>query len=91
VPSSKDLTQKTVSDNTDHQPVALHRVSIKTKLNIVMFLVAIDGVWIGNRIYWTFTIVTTNNHSSLTELHTPKFTATTAHIKYSQSSLAVAW
>jgi hypothetical protein len=34
--------------------------------------------------------VTTNNYDSLTELHTPKITVTTAHIKSSQSSLAVA-
>jgi hypothetical protein len=33
--------------------------------------------------------VTTNNYDSLNELHTPKFIATTAHIKSSQSSLAV--
>jgi hypothetical protein len=51
----------------------------------------IDGVWIGNRIYWTLTLVTTNNYDSLTELHTPKITVTTAHIKSSESSLAVAW
>jgi hypothetical protein len=36
-------------------------------------------------------LVTTNNYDSLTELHTPKITVTTAHIKASQSSLAVAW
>jgi hypothetical protein len=35
--------------------------------------------------------VTTNNYDSLTELHTPKITVTTAHIKSSLSSLAVAW
>jgi hypothetical protein len=34
--------------------------------------------------------VTTNNYDSLTELHTPKITVTTARIKFSQSSLAVA-
>jgi hypothetical protein len=33
----------------------------------------------------------TRNYDSLTELHTPKITVTTAHIKSSQSSLAVAW
>jgi hypothetical protein len=38
-----------------------------------------------------FISVTTNNYDSLTELHTPKFAVTTAHIKSSQSSLAVAW
>jgi hypothetical protein len=36
-------------------------------------------------------LVTTNNYDSLTELHTPKITVTTAHINSSQSSLAVAW
>jgi hypothetical protein len=34
--------------------------------------------------------VTTNNYDSLTELHTPKITVTTAHIKFLQPSLAVA-
>jgi hypothetical protein len=53
--------------------------------------VTIDGVWIDDRIYWTLTPVTTNMYDSFTELHTPKITVTTAHIKSSQSSLAVAW
>jgi hypothetical protein len=35
--------------------------------------------------------VTTNNYDSLTELHTPKITVTTAHMMSSRSSLAVAW
>jgi hypothetical protein len=34
--------------------------------------------------------IITNNYDSLTELHTPKITVTTAHIKCYQSSLAVA-
>jgi hypothetical protein len=50
-----------------------------------------DGVWIGNWIYWALTLVTTNSYNSLSELHTPKITVTAAHIKSSQSSLAVAW
>jgi hypothetical protein len=33
--------------------------------------------------------ITTNNYDSLTELHTPKVTVITAHIKSYQSSLAV--
>jgi hypothetical protein len=53
--------------------------------------VTIDWVCIGNWIYLTFTKLTTNNYDSLTELHTPKITVTTAHIKCSQSSLAVVW
>jgi hypothetical protein len=40
-----------------------------------------NGVWIGNRIYWTLTLVTTINYKSLTELHTP------AHIKSSSLHL----
>jgi hypothetical protein len=36
--------------------------------------VTVDGVLIGNRIYWTLTLVTTNNYYNLTELHTPKIT-----------------
>jgi hypothetical protein len=35
--------------------------------------------------------VTTNNYDSLSELHIPKITVTTAHINSSWSSLAVAW
>jgi hypothetical protein len=31
--------------------------------------VTIDGVWIVNRIYWTLTLVTTNNYDSLTFTH----------------------
>jgi hypothetical protein len=45
--------------------------------------VTIDEVWIGNWIYWTFTLVTTNNYDSLTEL----LEHTTAHTKSSQSAL----
>jgi hypothetical protein len=36
-------------------------------------------------------IVTASNCNSLTELHTPNITVTTAHIKSSQSSLDVSW
>jgi hypothetical protein len=54
-------------------------------------LVTIDGVWTGTCIYWTLTLVNTNNYGSLTELHTAKITVTAAHIESSQSSLAVAW
>jgi hypothetical protein len=50
-----------------------------------------DEVWIGNWIYWTLTLVTTNNYDSLNQLHTPKITVTTAHINSSQALLAVAW
>jgi hypothetical protein len=47
-------------------------------------IVTIDGVWIGNRIYWPLTHVTTNNYDSSTELPTLNITVTTGHIKYSQ-------
>jgi hypothetical protein len=60
-------------------------------LNTIAYLVTRDEVWIGNRIYWTLTFVTTHNYACLTELHTPKITVTTAHIIPSQPSLAVAW
>jgi hypothetical protein len=53
--------------------------------------VTVGGVSTGNWIYWTLTLVTTNNYDSLTELHTTNTTVTTAHIKSSHSSLAVAW
>jgi hypothetical protein len=52
--------------------------------------VTIDGVCIDNRIYWALTLVTTCNYDSPAELHTPKITVITAHIKFSQSLLAVA-
>jgi hypothetical protein len=47
--------------------------------------VTIDGVWIGNWIYWAFTLVTMNNYDCLTELLTPKIILTKADIKSSQS------
>jgi hypothetical protein len=47
--------------------------------------------WIDIWFYRTLTLVTTNNYDSLSELHAQKFTVTTAHIKTSQSSPAVAW
>jgi hypothetical protein len=37
-------------------------------------IVTRDGGWNGNRIYWTLTLVATNNYDSLTEVHTPKIT-----------------
>jgi hypothetical protein len=45
--------------------------------------VTIDGVWIGNWIYWTLPLVTAHNYDSLTELHTQKITVTSADIKSS--------
>jgi hypothetical protein len=50
-----------------------------------------EEVLIGNWICWTLTLVTTNKYDSLTELHIPKATITTAHMKSTESSLAVAW
>jgi hypothetical protein len=46
-------------------------------------IVTRDRVWIGNRIYWTLTLVTTNHYGCLTELHTQKITVTTAHKVFS--------
>jgi hypothetical protein len=46
-------------------------------------VVTTDGVWIGNWIYWTLTLVSTINYDSLTELHTPNITVTTAHKVFS--------
>jgi hypothetical protein len=31
-----------------------------------------DNVWMGNWIYWTLTLITTNNYDSPVVLHTPK-------------------
>jgi hypothetical protein len=42
--------------------------------------VAADQVWIRNWIYWTLTLLTTNNYCSGIELHIPKVTAITAHL-----------
>jgi hypothetical protein len=56
-----------------------------------MWQVTIDEAWIGNQICWTLKeFLSTNNYDSPTELHTPKITVPTAHIKSSQSSLAIA-
>jgi hypothetical protein len=41
-----------------------------------------DEVWIGNWIYWTLTLATTNNYDSLTELHTPN-----DHCNYSTQNI----
>jgi hypothetical protein len=49
------------------------------------------GVWISNYIYWTFTLVATNKYDSHTELQTPKITVSTAHLKFSELLIAVAW
>jgi hypothetical protein len=51
----------------------------KTSIILPCDGVNIDGVSIGNRIYWALKILTTSNYDSLTELHTPKITVTTAH------------
>jgi hypothetical protein len=52
--------------------------------NIVKRLnVTVDGVWIGDQIYWTLTLVTANNYDSLTELHTPRINVTTEHKVFS--------
>jgi hypothetical protein len=45
---------------------------------VARFSVTRDGVWIGNQIYWTLTLVTTNNYDNVTKLHNPKITVTTA-------------
>jgi hypothetical protein len=53
--------------------------------------VTLYGVWICNRLYWT---LTERKYDSPAELHTPKITVTTVHVKRSQfviSSPVVAW
>jgi hypothetical protein len=64
---------------------------IHTHTHILPRGVTRDEIWIGNWIYWALTLVTTSNYDSLTELHTPNITVTTAHNKSSQSLVAVAW
>jgi hypothetical protein len=53
--------------------------------------VTVDGVWLVTGFIGHLKIVTANNYDNLAELHTPKITVTTAHIKSAQSLLAVAW
>jgi hypothetical protein len=65
------------------------RTTRKFWTTLTRLSVTIDEVSIGNWIYWT--LVTTNSYDSIPELHTPKITVTTTHIKSSQFSLAVAW
>jgi hypothetical protein len=47
--------------------------------HIVPYFVTRQRVWIDTWVYWT--LVTKGNSNSFTELHTPKVTVTTAHIK----------
>jgi hypothetical protein len=75
-----------VTSGPDNILLLLHLTSILSRDRVT-----IEWILIDNRIYWTFTLVTTNNYVSLTELHATKITVTTTHIKSSQSSLAVAW
>jgi hypothetical protein len=50
----------------------------------------IDGVWIGNWIYCTCTLIKADKYDCLSELLTPKITVTTSNINRSKSLLAVA-
>jgi hypothetical protein len=59
--------------------------------NITRLSVIIDVVYIGNRIYMTLGFLTTNKYDSLTDLHAPRITIASVHVKSPQSSLAVAW
>jgi hypothetical protein len=68
------------------------RKSPPSLIVIVTYLsVTRDEIWIGNRTYWTLTLMTTNNYASLIELHTPKSTVTAVHTNSSQSLLVIAW
>jgi hypothetical protein len=68
-----------------------HIYSVSTDTSVTLLSVTRDEVWIDKWVYWTLTLVTTNNYDSLTEIHTPNITVTIAHIKSSQSSITVAW
>jgi hypothetical protein len=59
------------------------RTTRKFWTTVTRWSVTIDKVWIGNWIYSTITLVTTNNYDSIPEFHNPKITVTTAHIKSS--------
>jgi hypothetical protein len=50
-------------------------------------ILARDKVYVGNWIYWTVTLVITNNYDNLTELHTSKVITITRE----QFSVAVPW
>jgi hypothetical protein len=66
-----------------HETFRKNGTSLKNKEDNRMI---IDGVWIGNRIYWALAL----NYNNLTQLHTTNITVSTVCIKSSQSSLAVA-
>jgi hypothetical protein len=55
----------------------------KSQNTLTRLSVTRDEVCIDNWIYWTVTLVTTNNYDSLAELHTPKSLLITAHMKSS--------
>jgi hypothetical protein len=90
------ILQKTVHlDVYNHFVVEQKNLSLRSPCDSVFASIWSRGVtrvevWIGNWIYWTLTLVTTNNYDNFTELHILKFTVITAHRK-SQSFLAVAW
>jgi hypothetical protein len=69
---------------------AIVSINFLVKSEESMFFVVALPSKTRDSIFWTLTHVTTNNYDSLTVLHTPKITITTAHIKSSQSSVAVA-
>jgi hypothetical protein len=66
-------TQSKFSISRVDPPVRYTLYILYTVLYIGLYILSrdSDGVWIGNQIYWTLTLVTTNN-DSLTELHAPK-------------------
>jgi hypothetical protein len=51
--------------------------------NIVTCMVTLDGVWINIAFIDLLRIAATRNCNSLTGLHTPNITGTTAHIYFS--------
>jgi hypothetical protein len=65
---------KLVSLKRDSNPPS--RPQMRWNRIVVCLTETIDGVWIGN---WP--AVTTNKYDNLTELHTPKITATVVHMK----------
>jgi hypothetical protein len=74
-----DLTQ--TAARSCKVPTILYRESLRVYGCIYSYIVTClsvptDEVWIRNWIYWTLTLIATNNCGSLTELHTPKITVT---------------
>jgi hypothetical protein len=85
--------QTTRSHTAEDRTLHNHRWEPQFQLIIYSHVMAwlYTGFGLNTGLNSTLTVVTINNYDSLTELHIPNITVTTAHIKSPQSSLDVAW